>query len=245
VVALTDHDTTVGSAEASAAAATHGIELVRGLEVSVEDAGQGLHLLAYEPDPDDQDLRNMVARTIEARDSRIPLMVEKIAAEIPALRLDDVLEIAGTAVLGRPHLADALVRTGAARDRRSAFAAYLAPGCPTYLETWSPPLDEAIGILQSAGGATVLAHSWGRGSHVTLERFRELKAAGLQGIEVDHVEHDQEARRQLRQVAADLDLVATGSSDYHGDRKPNRLGCETTAEEEYLWVSSLWVGSKG
>jgi len=121
VVALTDHDTTVGWAEATAAATAHGIELVRGLEFSVEDAGQGLHLLAYEPNSDDRDLRNMLARSIEARDSRIPLMVEKIAVVVPDLRLEDVLEIAGTAVLGRPHLAQALVRIGAAADLPSAF----------------------------------------------------------------------------------------------------------------------------
>jgi len=112
-------------------------------------------------------------------------------------------------------------------------------GCPTYLETWSPPLDEAIRILQAAGGATVLAHSRWRGSHVTPERFRELKAVGLQGIEVDHVEHDQDARRQLRQIATDHDLLVTGSSDYHGTRKPNRLGCETTAPEQYERLRAL------
>jgi predicted metal-dependent phosphoesterase TrpH len=239
VVALTDHDTTEGWAEAAGAAAEHGIELVRGLEISVEDGGQGLHLLGYEPDPDHQGLRQMLARSIEARDQRIPLMVDKIVAQVPALRLEDVLAIAGTAVVGRPPLAHALVRCGAAPDRRSAFAAYLLPGCPTYLETWSPPLDEAIGIVQAAGGAAVLAHAWGRGSFVSAKRFRELKAAGLQGIEVDHQEHDERARRELRLIATDLDLVVTGSSDYHGTRKPNRLGCDTTAPDQYQRLRDL------
>ena len=242
VVALTDHDTTIGWVEASVAAAEHGIELVRGLEVSVEDAGTGYHLLAYEPDPDDHDLRKMLARSIEARDERIPLMVERITVQVPALRLEDVREIAEGAVLGRPHLADALVRIGAAADRRSAFTQYLLPGCPTYLETWSPPLTEAIGVIRAAGGATVIAHPWGRGPHMTPERFRELKAAGLQGIEVDHQEHDERARRELRQIAKDLDLVATGSSDYHGTgKKDHDLGCNTTAEGEYLRLKGLWA----
>jgi hypothetical protein len=88
----------------------------------------------------------------------------------------------------------------------------------------------------------VIAHPWGRGSHVGPERFRELKAAGLQGIEVDHQEHDEKARRELRLIAH-LDLVATGSSDYHGTRKENHeLGCNTTAEHEYLRLQSLWMG---
>ena len=151
VVALTDHDTTVGWAEATAAAGEHGIELVRGLEVSVEDGGEGYHLLAYEPDLDDEALWGMVARSIEAWDFRIPLMVEKIAVLVPALRLEDVLEIAGTAVLGWPHLADTLVNLGAAADPGAAFAQYLSSDCPTYLETWSPPIEDAIRIVQAAG----------------------------------------------------------------------------------------------
>ncbi len=243
VVALTDHDTTVGWAEATAAADEHGLELVRGLEISVEDAGKGYHLLAYEPNPDDHNLREMLARSIVARDSRIPLMVEKIAVLVPDLRLEDVLKIAGTAVLGRPHLAEALVNVGAAADRGAAFAQYLSPDCPTYLETWSPPMVDAIRVVRGARGVAVIAHPWGRGADLTRERFRELEAAGLQGLEVDHVEHDEEARRELRQIASDLDLVATGSSDYHGDRKPNRLGCNTTAEREYQRLKDLWTGS--
>lgn len=105
---------------------------MRGPELSVEDAGQGRHLLAYEPDPDDKSLRDVLARSIEARDQRIPLMVEKIAERVPALRPKDVLEIAGGAVLGRPQLADALVRRGAATNRRAAFVEYLLPGCPSW-----------------------------------------------------------------------------------------------------------------
>ena len=244
VVALTDHDTTVGWAEAMAAAGEHGIELVRGLEVSVEDGGEGYHLLAYEPDPDDHHLQDMLARSIEARDSRIPLMVQKIAVLVPALRLEDVLEIAGTAVLGRPHLADALVNIGAAADRKAAFAQYLSSGCPTYLETWSPPIEDAIRIVRAARGVAVMAHPWGRGSRLTLERFDELKVAGLEGIEVDHVEHDRQARRELRQIAVDLDLVATGSSDFHGERKPNRLGCCTTAPDQYERLRELFVAAR-
>ena len=171
-------------------------------------------------------------------------MVEKIAILVPTLQLEDVLEIAGTAVLGRPHLADALVRVGAAVDRRAAFAQYLSPGCPTYLETWSPPLEDAIAIVRAAGGVAVLAHPWGRGSRLTRERFDELKAAGLQGIEVDHVEHDEQARRELQQIAANLDLVATGSSDYHGARKPNRLGCCTTAPDQYKRLRDLFGAAR-
>jgi predicted metal-dependent phosphoesterase TrpH len=186
VVALTDHDTTAGWSEAVSAAEEARLDLVRGLELSVEDGGQGHHLLAYEPDPYDTALRDMLARSIEARDQRIPAMVERIAAEVPGLRLADVLAFAADAVPGRPHLADALVACGAAEDRAAAFATFLVPGRPTYLETWSPPIEDAIRIVEAAGGAAVIAHPWGRNSFVSHERFAELRAAGLQGIEVDH-----------------------------------------------------------
>lgn len=234
VLALTDHDTTDGWAEASAAAAEVHLELVRGLEVSVEDGGQGHHLLAYEPDPDNRELRDMLARSIEARDLRVPMLVERIARDVPALRLDDVLAIAGSAVPGRPHVADALVRCGACPDRMTAFAAYLVPGRPTYVETWSPPMDDAIRVVTGAGGVAVVAHPWGRNSHVTAERFAELQATGLSGIEVDHQEHDAVAREELRSIADDLGLIVTGSSDYHGTRKLNHeLGCNATGQKEY------------
>lgn len=122
VVALTDHDTSAGWAEATDGAGEVGIELVRGLELSVEDGGQGHHLLAYEPDRDDGALVAMLVRSVEARDERIPALVAAIALVVPALRLEDVLVIVGGAIAGRPHVAEALVDCGAATDRAAAFA---------------------------------------------------------------------------------------------------------------------------
>ncbi|HEX8508236.1 MAG TPA: PHP domain-containing protein [Propionibacteriaceae bacterium] len=242
VLALTDHDTVDGWAEADEAASQAGITLVHGIELSVEDGGQGHHLLAYEPDPDDAALQGMLVRSIEARDARVPALVEKIAVEVPGLHLEDVLAIAGSAVAGRPHVAEALVRCGAAADRAAAFAAYLVPGRPTYIETWSPPIEDAIRVVAGAGGVSVVAHSWGRGSHISAQRFSALKAAGLSGVEVDHQEHNAEARQALRHIAQDLDLVVTGSSDYHGTRKQNHdLGCNITAREQYDRLASLWL----
>lgn len=234
VVALTDHDTTDGWGEATEAAQDCGIELVRGLEVSVEDGGRGQHLLAYEPDPDDPALRNLLARSVEARHERIQLMVERIAVEVPALWLEDVLALAGDSVPGRPHLADALVRCGAAPDRQAAFQAYLVPGRPTYLETWSPSLEDTISTVRRAGGVSVIAHPWSRNSYVSADRFAELKHVGLAGIEVDHHDHDSMSRQELRWIARELNLIVTGSSDYHGTRKVDHdLGCNVTAERQY------------
>jgi predicted metal-dependent phosphoesterase TrpH len=240
VLGLTDHDTTSGWAEASAVSSYLDITLVHGIELSVENDGQGHHLLVYEPDPQNAELREMLVRSVEQRDLRIPLLVEQIARVVPALQLDDVLAIAGTSIAGRPHVAEALIRCGASPNRPAAFAAYLVPGCPTYVETWSPPIQDAIRIANAAGGVAVIAHPWGRNTYVSAERFHELKAAGLSGIEVDHQEHDAEARRALRLIARDLGLIVTGSSDYHGTRKVNHeLGCNTTSAEEYERLSRL------
>lgn len=242
VVALTDHDTTVGWVEATTAAAEIGLQLVRGLELSVEDGGQGHHLLAYEPDPEDEGLQAMLVRSITARDERIPAMVERIALEVPALQIEDVLDIAGSAVPGRPHLADALVRCGASSDRASAFAEYLVPGRPTYLETWSPPIEDAIRVIASAGGVAVIAHPWGRKTFVSPERFAKLADIGMVGIEVDHQEHDPQMRDDLRRIALSLGLIVTGSSDYHGTRKVNHdLGCNVTAPVEYERLKAAWA----
>lgn len=116
----------------------------------------------------------------------------------------------------------------------TAFAKYLVPGCSTYVETWSPSIEDAIRIVVLAGGATVIAHRWGRKSHVSPERFSQPQAAGLSGIEVYHQEHDGEARHELMGIAVGLGLIITGSSDYHGTRKTNHeLGCNTTAPEEF------------
>jgi predicted metal-dependent phosphoesterase TrpH len=160
VLALTDHDTTVGWAGASEAATQVGLTLVRGIELSVEDVGQGLHLLVYEPDLEDSRLVNLPVRSVEVRDEPIPALVGKIAVVVPALRLEDVLANAGDAVPGRPHVADVLVRCGASQDRAAAFAEYLIPGRPTYLETWSPPIEDAIRVVTHAGGVPVIAHPW-------------------------------------------------------------------------------------
>ncbi len=168
-------------------------------------------------------------------------MVAKIAPDVPALRLDDVLAIAGNVIPGRPHLAEALVNCGAAQDRTAAFARWLVPGCPTHLETGSPPIEDEIRIVR-AGGAAVIAHPWGRNSYVSPERFAELAAAGLNGVEVDHQEPDVEARRRLRRIALELGLVVTGSSDYHGTRKVNHdLGCNVTAPGEYDGLTCPWA----
>ncbi len=234
VVALTDHDTTAGWAEATAAAAEVGIELVRGIEVSTRHHGAGVHLLAYEPDPAHPGLVAELARIVVGREDRAPAMV----AALNAAGIDLTIEDVGThGVPGRPHVADALVRRGVVRDRDQAFAEWLAEGRPGYVDRYAADLVETLALVRDAGGVAVLAHPWGRGSRdvLTPEELGRLAGLGLTGVEVDHHDHvDPDVRPDLRAAARDAGLVVTGSSDYHGTGKTDHdLGSHTTDPAEY------------
>jgi predicted metal-dependent phosphoesterase TrpH len=233
VVALTDHDTAAGWAEAGLAAERVGIELIPGIEVSTRLADTSVHLLAYWPDPDDPALAAQLSRILEARDGRLPRMLARLREAGIDLDEAQVAAVSGDAeALGRPHVADAMVAAGIVSDRREAFDRWLAEGRPGYVSKQNElPTDETIALVRAAGGVPVLAHPWGRSSRATLTEpvLAELTAAGLVGTEVDHQDHDQPTRDALRGVAADLGLVVTGSSDYHGVGKDDHdLGCNTT-----------------
>ncbi len=233
VVGLTDHDTTRGWAEAERAAVRHGISLLRGAELSCRAEGTSVHLLAYLYDPDDPDLLAEAERIRGSRLDRAQQIVERIAAD-HALTWDDVLAHTqpGTTV-GRPHIADALVAAGIVADRSAAFASILATDSPYYVPYYATALLPAIRMVRAAGGVPVLAHpgAAARGRVITDETIRAAAEAGLAGLEIHHRDNPPEQRARLAALAADLGLLVTGSSDYHGAGKPNRLGEHTTAPE--------------
>jgi 3',5'-nucleoside bisphosphate phosphatase len=236
VLAITDHDTSGGWAEASAAAAEVGLTLVPGMEISTRHHGRGVHLLAYWPDPSYPPLAEELAHVLQGREGRVPTMVARLNALGIPITADDVRRAADGAVAsGRPHVADALVTLGVVPDRTAAFDRYLGWGRPAHVERYAVPLERAIGLVSGAGGVSVVAHPWGRGGlgHPDEATFAELRDLGLTGIEVDHQDHGPDARARLRAIAHNLDLVVTGSSDYHGAGKTDHeLGCNTTAPEE-------------
>jgi predicted metal-dependent phosphoesterase TrpH len=238
VLALTDHDTAVGWAEASRAAAEVGIDLVPGVEVSTLHRGHSVHLLAYWPDPGHARLQDALSAILRSRRARVPLILDRLAAHGIRLSLDDVARVApATTAPGRPHVADALVAAGVVSHRGEALSRWLQRGGPGWVPRTGIDLLEAIDVVRAAGGVSVVAHPWGRGARGVLDRdaFTELVERGLTGIEVDHEDHDEQARRDLRRIAAELDLVVTGSSDHHGTGKiGHALGCHTTLPEEYL-----------
>lgn len=244
VVALTDHDTADGWAEASTAADRVGVHFVPGIELSAKHRGASIHLLAYWPDPTYPLLAAQLAELQAARSERLPRMLARLAEHGISLTEDDVRRAAGPAVsIGRPHVADALVVAGVAVDRDDAFAVWLAEGRPGYVGKGAAALPALIRLVRDAGGVPVLAHPWGRGSRdvLTPDVIAGLVDVGLAGLEVDHRDHDEPTRARLRALAARLGLLATGSSDDHGPAaKPGfTLGVHTTDPDVFAALAAL------
>ena len=232
VLALTDHDTTSGWDEAAAAAEREGVTLVRGIEISCERDAASIHLLGYLTDPDHPGLSAELARAREARVSRLERMVELMAADgIPISYAEVLASVPPGATEGRPHIADALVRKGVVADRDAAFAEWLSNDSPYYVRHYAPDPARAVELVVEAGGVAVHAHPFtrARGRMASDGLIEELAAAGLAGVEVDHRDHDEDARSRGRALASSLGLLVTGSSDYHGAGKRNLLGENTTA----------------
>jgi predicted metal-dependent phosphoesterase TrpH len=237
VVALTDHDSTAGWQQAAQTADEAGVELVRGIEISTKHEGRSVHLLGYLCDPSYRPLLRMLDRILRGRDQRVPRMVARLRSlGIDVTEQAVLAKAADSTAVGRPHVADVLVDLGVVASRDEAFADYLSPRGKGYVSRPAASLEDAIRVVAAAGGVSVVAHPWGRigGSVLDAEELARLRDVGLTGVEVDHLDHDDERRRRLRAIAAELDLVVTGSSDYHGAGKPaHHLGVETTAPEQY------------
>lgn len=234
-IALTDHDSTAGWSAASETARTARIVLIPGMEFSSRIEFASVHLLAYLFDPTDAALVSETARIRQARLTRAERMVAHIGADY-ALTWDDVLhQTTPGATVGRPHIADALVAGGFALSRTEAFAGILHPRSGYYQPHYAPDPLRAVALVTAAGGVPVLAHPATRGvSDVVPEALlAKLVEAGLFGLELRHRENKPEATEQLARLAEKYSLAITGSSDYHGAGKPNRLG-ENTTEPEVL-----------
>ncbi|WP_369056346.1 PHP domain-containing protein [Kineococcus terrestris] len=230
VVALTDHDTHAGWDDALAAGERLGVRVVPGVEISCLRGGVSVHLLSYGHDPHDTHLGAMLGASRTSRETRARRMVERLGP-VTGLSWEDVLgQVHGDATIGRPHIADALVAAGVVADRDEAFGTLLSGRSPYFVPHTAPDPVEAVRRVVAAGGVPVLAHPAAskRGSCITDADVETMAAAGLAGLEVDHRDHSDAERAHLRDVARRLDLLTTGSSDYHGTGKRNRLGENTT-----------------
>jgi len=245
VVALTDHDTTRGHADALAAL-PQGLTLVTGAELSCRLDGVSMHLLAYLFDPEEPAL---LAERELVRDDRVPRakgMIAKLNELGVPVTWEQVARIAGNGSVGRPHVASALVELGVVDSVSDAFTPeWLADGGRAYVPKHETDPFEAVRLVKNAGGVAVFAHPAAvkRGRTVPDSAIAELARAGLDGIEVDHMDHDPGTRARLRGLAGELGLLVTGSSDYHGSRKTCVLGEFSTDPEVYGEITRRATGA--
>jgi predicted metal-dependent phosphoesterase TrpH len=232
VVALTDHDSTAGWEEAANAAADLDLGLVRGTEISARWQGITVHLLSYLHDPDYGPLVQMMDQVKRARWERAEVMVDRLGADFPIAWENVAARSAPGRPVGRPHIADELVAKGIVADRAEAFARLLHPRGSYYVRYWSVEADRAVELIRAAGGVPVFAHpgAVGRQRVVADAAIEALVQAGLAGLEVRHRDNPPEQRARLTELAERFGLLQTGSSDYHGSGKPNRLGENLTDE---------------
>ena len=223
-IAITDHDTTAGNAEAAAAGREFGIKVVPGVEVSCSHERFTIHLLGYYPDEDDERLAAMLAQLRSRREERNPRILARLAELGCPVDYDEVLEVSGGTVVGRPHIAAVMVRKGYVGSVAEAFDRYLARGAVAYVERAKPPVAEALAVLSQARAIPVLAHPGilGADDFAEIERLvRELVPLGLRGIEAYYHNHDMALTSRLIALAQREGLLFTGGSDFHGSRKPD------------------------
>jgi predicted metal-dependent phosphoesterase TrpH len=219
-VALTDHDRLDGVVEAGARAAELGVTFVPGCELSCEFAGT-MHLLVYWLEPGEGPLQDELVRLQEARETRNHTLAERLTAHGIPITYDEMVAEAGGGGVGRPHIAAILVRKGVVGSIQEAFDVWLAKGRPGYADRERLEPAQAIELAIASRGVPVLAHPFSLGLEpaATEAMLGELKARGLAGVEAVYGRYDSDQREQLRGMAKQLDLVATGGSDYHGTYK--------------------------
>ena len=223
-VAVTDHDTTAGLDEALAAGAEPGLQVVPGVEISVEAGlAGGVHVVGLFVEHHHPPLTAALERLQRARARRNPRMVERLNHLGIPVTLEEVAAFAGGDLISRAHFAQALVARGVVASRKEAFSRYLGAGKPAYVPKQRLSPQEAIALLRRAGAVPILAHPGllplERGPLEELvQRFREM---GLEGLEAHYSEHDRPTRLWLERLAARLDLVVSGGSDFHGRAKPD------------------------
>jgi len=211
-IAITDHDTLSGIAEAQQAALGSPV-LIPGIEISAEADGEAIDILGYYVQPENPALQTAIARFSVDRLARAQQIVERLNDLGMGVTWERVLAIAGEGVVGRVHIAHALLEAGHVEDVRSAFDRYLGEGCPAYVLRERPSPEAAIALIHGAGGAAVLAHPGLLRNYRTL--VERLVPAGLDGVEVLHPANGQTVRANLRGLARAYNLVITGGSDFH------------------------------
>ncbi len=239
VVAMTDHDSIEGWREVRSKRdqIPAGLTIVPGAEVSTRtQLGMSVHVVGLLFDAKNAQLAKLLSDTRDDRIPRMEKMIEKLQAAGYQVTMQDVEEVKPVgATLGRPHLADALIKNGIVASRDEAFAELLHNNSQFYVSHWAPSPVEAIKAIAAAGGVSILAHPFAekRGAVLTFGEVTELAAAGLNGIERNKRDQDEAAHSKIDQLSSEHNLIKVGSSDYHGSARANQLGEEQTPLD--LW----------
>lgn len=240
-MSLTDHDSVAGVAEAQAAGDEVGIDVIPGVELSAQVGEKDIHILGYFIDPDQDDLKACLKTFQDARIER----AEKIVADLNALgiplQMTHVLDQAGNAAVGRPHVADAMVDEGYVFSSNEAFYKYLGYAKPAYQPKYTMSPAEAIDVIHAAGGLASLAHPI---LYARDDLIPQFVAAGLDGIEVMHIKQDNKAVKRYSQMAEKYGLLKTGGSDCHGDRRGDAVMGQVKVPMAFLDVMKEYVANK-
>jgi predicted metal-dependent phosphoesterase TrpH len=224
-LALTDHDTVAGCADAADEAKLLGIDFLSGIEISAEYPAPGtMHILGYGVDPENPALKKLTETLIAGRDNRNPRIVEKLNEMGVAVTMKEWQDEAGGGVLGRPHLAAILVRKGYVSSTKHAFDKYIGQGAPAYFDKERLTPRQAFERIGASGGIAVLAHPYQLRTQndAQLETVvKDLLDLGLAGIEVLHSDHDDAWVSKCTALADRFGLLKTGGSDFHGANKVN------------------------
>ena len=236
VLGLMDHDTIAGWDEATSYLRP-GMSLVLGSEISCQTSdGTSVHMLGMLFDRENNALAEVLSTTRDNRLTRMNRIIGRLNEAGFEISIEDVLaQLAPGATLGRPHLADALIAKKIVASRDEAFTELLHNNSKYYISHYSPTPEDAIKLIKQAGGVAVIAHPLAslRGRTVSIDSFKSMVEAGLDGIEISHRDQSEDERQLLREVVEQYGIIATGSSDYHGNGKLNELAEFTTTPEDF------------
>jgi predicted metal-dependent phosphoesterase TrpH len=246
-IALTDHDTIDGLAEAEAAGKQAGLEVIPGVEISARHPGGSMHILGYFLEYEDRLLAERLEVLKQARKDRNPQIIAKLNGLGIPMTMETVERISGRGQMGRPHIARALYEGGYVRNIQEAFDIFLGNQGKAYVSKFRFPPEEAIEMIREAKGVPVLSHPFTlnlRNSEDLRERLQELKGLGLAGIEVYYPEHSPEQEALYLSLARELGLLITGGSDFHGDNKPEvelgRIKCQKKLTYDLVEALKAW-----
>lgn len=232
-IALTDHDSMAGLPDARAVAEPLGLTVIGGCEVSAVLEHRPVHVLGYFMDPRHPRFAAEMAAIRSSRLDRARRMVERLNELGVAITYERVRQLAAGESVGRPHVAQAMVEAGVIATTNDAFTdEWIGNNGRAYLEKTALSPQDAVDLIRQAGGAAVVAHPiWIEGQTSPEALLTALAAGGLAGVEVDHPDHDAAARQRFGSLARDLGLVATGSSDFHGNTHGGRIGSNTSSHD--------------